>query len=267
MVDNDSGTGVSDAIRTKAAGSNDKGPKAGAAVDAAAVGAGRTASHSPPPSPPLTADALPKEQQTQSGDVEKLSPVSPVLSPTSSSSVSARPIKKPTDTILHIDDDKNSPSSPAAGSGSGSSSSSSSSSSSPAGDGADSAAGAQNGENASSAPSPLHVHHFDTYAFVRELEQHGFTREQSVTLMEAVRGLLQVDLDRAQEEHLSKSDAENVLKQALTLSHSPLSPPLYTPLPPPPPLAPAPLPTFLCVLTRLRAFSALITLFPSFGRG
>ena len=58
--------------------------------------------------------------------------------------------------------------------------------------------------------APLYVHHFDTYTLVRDLEKGGFTMDQSVTLMKAVRSLLALNLDIAREGLVSKSDIENV---------------------------------------------------------
>lgn len=63
-------------------------------------------------------------------------------------------------------------------------------------------------------PSHMHatqyVHHFDTYTLVRDLQKEGFTEAQSVTLMKAVRGLLALNLDMAEEGLVWKSDVENV---------------------------------------------------------
>lgn len=56
-----------------------------------------------------------------------------------------------------------------------------------------------------------YVHHFDTYTLVKDLQGGGFTEDQSVTIMKAVRGLLAINLDVAKEELESKSDVENVL--------------------------------------------------------
>ena len=67
--------------------------------------------------------------------------------------------------------------------------------------------------------APPYVHHFDTYSLVKDLEKGGWTGDQSVTLMKAVRGLLAVNLDVARDGLVSKSDVENV----------------PTPPPPPPP--------------------------------
>ncbi len=58
--------------------------------------------------------------------------------------------------------------------------------------------------------APPYVHHFDTFTLVKDLEGGGFSEEQSVTIMKAVRGLLAVNLDVAKEGLVSKSDVENV---------------------------------------------------------
>ena len=58
-------------------------------------------------------------------------------------------------------------------------------------------------------PAP-YVHHFDTYTLVKDLGKGGFTQDQSVTIMKAVRSLLAVNLDIAKEGLVSKSDVENV---------------------------------------------------------
>lgn len=58
--------------------------------------------------------------------------------------------------------------------------------------------------------APPYVHHFDTFTLVRDLQKGGFTEEQSVTLMKAVRSLLAVNLDLAKESLVSKSYVENV---------------------------------------------------------
>jgi hypothetical protein len=68
-------------------------------------------------------------------------------------------------------------------------------------------------ENASKPPhlqTPPYVHHFDTYSLVQQVEQGGFTNEQSITAMKAVRGLLALNLDVAKAGLVSKSDVENV---------------------------------------------------------
>ena len=58
--------------------------------------------------------------------------------------------------------------------------------------------------------TPPYVHHFDTYTLVQQVEAGGFTEEQSITAMKAVRGLLALNLDVAKEGLVSKSDVENV---------------------------------------------------------
>ena len=82
--------------------------------------------------------------------------------------------------------------------------------------------------------APLYVHHFDTFTLVKDLERGGFSEEQSVTVMKAVRGLLAVNLEVAKEGLVSKSDVENVN----TLPRSLFSPPgqstSYKNLPPKP---------------------------------
>jgi hypothetical protein len=52
-------------------------------------------------------------------------------------------------------------------------------------------------------------HHFDTYSLVQDLRNHGFTEEQAVTLMKAIRSMLALNLDMAKEGLVSKSDTEN----------------------------------------------------------
>ncbi|KAF4638027.1 hypothetical protein G7Y89_g46 [Cudoniella acicularis] len=66
--------------------------------------------------------------------------------------------------------------------------------------------------NASKPPhlqTPPYVHHFDTYTLVQQVESGGFTKEQSITAMKAVRGLLALNLDVARAGLVSKSDVEN----------------------------------------------------------
>ncbi|KAI4137142.1 MAG: hypothetical protein L6R39_007453 [Caloplaca ligustica] len=57
--------------------------------------------------------------------------------------------------------------------------------------------------------APRYIHHFDTFTLVRDLQKGGFTQEQSVTLMKALRGLLAQNLDVAHDGLVSKSDMEN----------------------------------------------------------
>ncbi|KAL4884065.1 hypothetical protein BJY04DRAFT_183879 [Aspergillus karnatakaensis] len=58
------------------------------------------------------------------------------------------------------------------------------------------------------APPP-YVHHFDTYTLVQDLANGGFSDKQSVTIMKAVRQILQNNLDFAKQNLTSKSDVEN----------------------------------------------------------
>jgi hypothetical protein len=57
---------------------------------------------------------------------------------------------------------------------------------------------------------PPYVHHFDSYSMVKRLEAGGYTRDQAVTSMKAIRKLLAKHLDVAQQSLVSKSDVENV---------------------------------------------------------
>lgn len=70
-------------------------------------------------------------------------------------------------------------------------------------------------ENLPAADKPPHlspapyVHHFDSYSLVKQLEAGGYTNEQAITAMKAVRALLAQNLDVAQDGLISKSDVEN----------------------------------------------------------
>lgn len=70
-------------------------------------------------------------------------------------------------------------------------------------------------ENVPAAEKPPHltpapyVHHFDSYSLVKQLEGGGYTNEQAITAMKAVRALLAQNLDVAQDGLISKSDVEN----------------------------------------------------------
>lgn len=67
-------------------------------------------------------------------------------------------------------------------------------------------------ENASKPPhlqTPPYVHHFDTYTLVQQVAKGGFTNEQAITSMKAVRGLLALNLEVARKGLVSKSDVEN----------------------------------------------------------
>lgn len=70
----------------------------------------------------------------------------------------------------------------------------------------------QEAEDASKPPhlqTPPFVHHFDTYTLVQQVQKGGFTTEQSVTAMKALRGLLALNLDVAKAGLVSKYDVEN----------------------------------------------------------
>ena len=69
--------------------------------------------------------------------------------------------------------------------------------------------------------APPYVHHFDTFSLVKDLEGGGFSEDQSVTIMKAIRGLLALNLDVAKEGLVSKSDVENVRCPPLTPSSNP----------------------------------------------
>ncbi|KAK3379750.1 hypothetical protein B0T24DRAFT_612866 [Lasiosphaeria ovina] len=56
---------------------------------------------------------------------------------------------------------------------------------------------------------PPYVHHFDSYSLVKHLTAGGFTLNQAITSMKAVRGSLAANLDVAQAGLVSKSDVEN----------------------------------------------------------
>ncbi|KAI1862539.1 hypothetical protein JX265_009253 [Neoarthrinium moseri] len=56
---------------------------------------------------------------------------------------------------------------------------------------------------------PPYVHHFDTYTLVKQLEAGGYSKDQAITVMKAVRALLAQNLDVAQEGLVSKSDVDN----------------------------------------------------------
>lgn len=57
---------------------------------------------------------------------------------------------------------------------------------------------------------PPYVHNFDSYTLVKEVEKGGFTTEQAITAMKAVRVLLADNLEMAKKGLVSKSDVENV---------------------------------------------------------
>lgn len=57
--------------------------------------------------------------------------------------------------------------------------------------------------------TPPYVHHFDTYSLVKDLTKSGFTEDQSVTIMKALRGILTENMGIAREGLVSKSNVEN----------------------------------------------------------
>ncbi|KAG5915976.1 hypothetical protein E4U42_007858 [Claviceps africana] len=56
---------------------------------------------------------------------------------------------------------------------------------------------------------PPYVHHFDSYSMVKLLEEGGYSRDQAVSSMKAIRTILGGNLDVAQRSLVSKSDVEN----------------------------------------------------------
>jgi hypothetical protein len=67
-----------------------------------------------------------------------------------------------------------------------------------------------NGLNIPHLHPPPYVHNFDSYTLVKEVEKGGFTPEQAITAMKAVRMLLANNLEVAKTGLVSKSDVENV---------------------------------------------------------
>ncbi|KAK4983488.1 hypothetical protein LTR50_007193 [Elasticomyces elasticus] len=57
--------------------------------------------------------------------------------------------------------------------------------------------------------TPPYVHHFDTYSLVRRLQDGGWSEDQAITIMKAVRLILANHLDLAHEGLVSKSNVEN----------------------------------------------------------
>jgi hypothetical protein len=57
--------------------------------------------------------------------------------------------------------------------------------------------------------TPPYVHHFDTYGLVKDLAKSGFSQEQAVTVMKAVRGILADNMELARHGLVSKSNVEN----------------------------------------------------------
>ncbi|KAL7941600.1 hypothetical protein V8C42DRAFT_334200 [Trichoderma barbatum] len=63
--------------------------------------------------------------------------------------------------------------------------------------------------NMPSMAPPKYVHHFDSYSLVKQLQEGGYSSDQAITMMKAVRTILAHNLDMAQERLVSKSDVEN----------------------------------------------------------
>lgn len=57
---------------------------------------------------------------------------------------------------------------------------------------------------------PTYVHHFDSYTLVKQLQVGGYTQDQAITAMKAIRAILAQNLDVAQEGLVGKSDVDNV---------------------------------------------------------
>jgi hypothetical protein len=57
--------------------------------------------------------------------------------------------------------------------------------------------------------TPPYVHHFDSYGLVKDLTKSGFTQDQSVSIMKAVRGILSENMSLARRGLVSKSNVEN----------------------------------------------------------
>jgi hypothetical protein len=57
--------------------------------------------------------------------------------------------------------------------------------------------------------TPPYVHHFDTYGLVKDLAKSGFSEEQAITIMKALRGILTDNMGLARASLVSKSDVEN----------------------------------------------------------
>ncbi|KAM6488665.1 hypothetical protein HDV62DRAFT_348461 [Trichoderma sp. SZMC 28011] len=56
---------------------------------------------------------------------------------------------------------------------------------------------------------PKYIHHFDSYSLVKQLQEGGYSSDQAITMMKAIRTILAHNLDMAQEKLVSKSDIEN----------------------------------------------------------
>jgi hypothetical protein len=65
-------------------------------------------------------------------------------------------------------------------------------------------------EKAPHLQAPRYVHHFDTFSLVRDLQRGGFTENQTIDIMKAIRGLLGENMNLARRALVSKSNVENV---------------------------------------------------------
>lgn len=57
---------------------------------------------------------------------------------------------------------------------------------------------------------PRYVHHFDTYSMVRNLQTGGFSKEQAIITMKAMRLILTNNMDIAKKGLVDKGSVENV---------------------------------------------------------
>lgn len=57
---------------------------------------------------------------------------------------------------------------------------------------------------------PPYVHHFDSYSLVRQLQDEGYSKGQSIEAMKGIRSLLAQNIEVAQQSLHSKSQVENV---------------------------------------------------------
>ncbi|EKG21068.1 hypothetical protein MPH_01612 [Macrophomina phaseolina MS6] len=57
--------------------------------------------------------------------------------------------------------------------------------------------------------TPRYVHHFDTWSLVKQLAASGFSEDQSITLMKAIRAQLNDNMELARAGLVGKSDVEN----------------------------------------------------------
>ncbi|KAH8600922.1 hypothetical protein B0O99DRAFT_589796 [Bisporella sp. PMI_857] len=122
---------------------------------------------------PGDSDSVALGGKTETKDAEK----NAVLEAAVNKKDTAKPVEKPLDTVLHMPPPKS-----------------------------------QAETEAAKPPhlrTPPYVHHFDMYTLVQKVEEGGFTPEQSITAMKAVRWLLAQNLGVARAGLVSKSDVEN----------------------------------------------------------